>query len=282
MRRNLALIARPRAQGPVVRPGAAAHLLILVLLTAVVLFTPLNGRRERTHPAPPGAALARKPEPRAADPRAFAREAAMTPAELMSRWDPLISSAARELNVPANWIRAVMRMESGGRTMLAESEPITSSAGAMGLMQVMPETYRQMRAQLDLGADPYDPRDNIYAGAAYLKALHRQYGYPAMFAAYNDGPGNLEDHLHRGRALPLETRSYVRAIASALGGKRGAALLTRPDGTRVSIRASAVTSVRAPLPGEYADGVNAVVAMGKKKQGVRESVAEVQRLTGAV
>ena len=211
----------------------------------------------------------------------------MAPRALMKRWDPLIAEAAHRVGIPEKYIRAVMRMESGGRTMLSENQPITSSAGAMGLMQVMPETYREMRVQYGLGADPYDPRDNVYAGAAYLKFLYRKYGYPAMFAAYNDGPGNLEDHLYRGRALPKETRSYVRAIAAALGGARAGrgahvARLTRPDGTAVSIRRAAVTSVRAPLPGEYAGGVHAVVTMGKKKQGVRETVAEVERLTGAV
>lgn len=276
------MTASERTQTPAAAPRAAANFVILSLLTAFIALVPLNGRRDNPHPPLRSVGFARTPAPRAADPRAFEQEAAMAPAALMARWTPLISSAAREFDVPTSWIRVVMRMESGGRTMLSESEPITSSAGAMGLMQVMPETYRQMRAQLGLGADPYDPHDNIYAGAAYLKSLYLQYGYPAMFAAYNDGPGHLEDHLHRGRALPAETRSYVRAIASALGGGRGSALLTRPDGTPISIRPGAVTSVRAPLPGEYADGVNAVVAMGKKKQGVRESVAEVRRLTGAV
>ena len=165
----------------------------------------------------------------------------MPPGALMARWDPVILQASRKFRIPADWIRAVMRQESGGRTMLAENIPIVSAVGAMGVMQVMPGTYSEMAAQYGLGADPYNPRDNIYAGAAYLKWLHVKYGYPAMFAAYNDGPGNIEDHLHGGRPLPAETRGYIAAIGKSLGDKSvGANLtkvaLTQPDGTKVDNR----------------------------------------------
>ncbi|HEY2444701.1 MAG TPA: lytic transglycosylase domain-containing protein, partial [Rhizomicrobium sp.] len=114
---------------------------------------------------------------------------------LMSRWNPLVGEAAQRFHVPENWIRIVMQVESGGRTMSAEDRPITSSAGAMGLMQLMPSTYNDMRADYRLGPDPYAPRDNVMAGAAYLRWLESKYGYPAMFAAYTDGPGNLEARL---------------------------------------------------------------------------------------
>jgi len=101
--------------------------------------------------------------------------------------------------------------------MLAErSTKWANSAGAMGLMQVMPGTYDEMRAQYGLGADPYDPHDNIFAGAAYLSFLHRKYGNPQMFAAYNDGPGNYEQYLHGARALPQETVAYLAAITARL------------------------------------------------------------------
>jgi membrane-bound lytic murein transglycosylase B len=210
----------------------------------------------------------------------FAQEMAMTPASLIARWEPIVAAASREFHVSKDWIRAVMRRESGGRTMLDDRFPITSDAGAMGLMQVMPQTYRDMRAAYKLGNDPYNPHDNIYAGAAYLAALHRKYGYPGMFAAYNDGPGNWEDHLYRGRPLPAETVAYVSNIAgkgSVHGG--GKVKLTQPDGAPVAIDLAMVRSVRAPLPGEYADGVQAVVTVGKKRQGVRENVEEARRLT---
>ena len=108
---------------------------------------------------------------------------------MLNRWDGIITEASQRFHVPKAWIRAVMARESGGRTMLGEDKPIVSSAGAVGLMQVLPETYDQMAEQHRLGANPFDARDNIMAGAAYLRWLHQKYGYPAMFAAYNAGPG---------------------------------------------------------------------------------------------
>ncbi|MBV9991057.1 MAG: lytic transglycosylase domain-containing protein [Alphaproteobacteria bacterium] len=216
----------------------------------------------------------------------------MTSRELVGRWEPFIAAAAEKYHLSADWIRAVMRMESGGRTMLGENHPITSAAGAMGLMQVMPDTYNDMRAAYRLGADPYDPHDNIFAGAAYLRALYVKYGFPAMFAAYNDGPGNLEDHLAGKRALPDETRNYVKGITGMLGragtfaagaaksaGGGAKLALTRPNGTTFAVDAGEVRSVRKPLPGEYTAGVHAVVTIGRKRQGVREDLATVARLT---
>lgn len=205
----------------------------------------------------------------------------MTPRELMARWEPLIGQASKKYNVPADWIRAVMARESGGRTMLGETMPMVSSAGAMGLMQVMPATYAEKRAELGLGDDPFNPRDNILAGTAYLKWLHGKYGYPAMFAAYNDGPGNLEDHLFKGRALPTETRLYVAAIGKSLGvdisGLNNVSL-TKPDGSAVAIDAVKVSAIHAAAPGEYAPGVSTVVSIGKTHQGVREDFAQVAAL----
>src|SRR5262249_52072015 len=128
-----------------------------------------------------------------AAPGANAAPAAKAAAEstmsgLMDRWTPYVKEAAQRFDIAEEWIRAVMRMESGGRTDIG-GRPITSQVGAMGLMQVMPATYNEMRAQYGLGSNPYDPHDNVLAGAAYLKWLHDRYGYPKMFAAYNAGPG---------------------------------------------------------------------------------------------
>lgn len=130
----------------------------------------------------------------------------------VARWQPLIAEAAATFALPEAWVGAVMASESGGRTMLG-GKPITSKAGAMGLMQVMPETYQDLRRQFGLGADPHKPRDNIQAGTAYLQQMYRRYGYPAMFAAYNAGPGRFEDFLLRRRPLPDETVAYVAGIA---------------------------------------------------------------------
>ncbi|MEP6831597.1 MAG: lytic transglycosylase domain-containing protein [Rhizomicrobium sp.] len=218
-----------------------------------------------------------------AQPSVFVQEQTMPSSALMARWEPVIQDASRRFKIPAEWIRAVMRQESGGRTMLAENLPIVSSTGAMGIMQVMPGTYTEMASQYRLGGDPHNPRDNIFAGTAYLKWLHFKYGYPAMFAAYNDGPGNIEGHLHRGRPLPAETRGYIAHIAKSLGDKTVAAdltkvALTQPDGTKVTVDANKVTAVHPAIPGIYAASVKSVVTIGKLNRGVREDVAEATSL----
>jgi len=128
------------------------------------------------------------------------------------RWQELIAEASRRFGVSEAWIRAVIQAESGGRTML-DGRPITSRAGAMGLMQVMPGTYEEMRRAHGLGSDPYDPRDNILAGAAYLRAMYDRYGYPGLFAAYNAGPERYDEYLSHGRSLPAETRTYLATVA---------------------------------------------------------------------
>jgi soluble lytic murein transglycosylase-like protein len=136
-------------------------------------------------------------------------ELQMSPQALMDRWQPFITEASERFSIPENWIRTIIRIESGGRTTLF-GKPITSAAGAMGVMQLMAQTYDEMRARNGLGADPYNVRDNIMAGTAYLHDLYTRYGYPHLFAAYNAGPGRLEQALKHRSALPAETRAYVR------------------------------------------------------------------------
>ena len=139
---------------------------------------------------------------------------AATPEETpsgLARWQIYIAEAAQQFGVPEAWIRGVMRAESGGHNVL-RGKPVTSPKGAMGLMQIMPGTYDTLRVQYGLGSDAYDPKDNILAGAAYLRQMYERYGYPSLFAAYNAGPKRLEDFLFRGRALPRETRNYVGRI----------------------------------------------------------------------
>ncbi len=272
----------------------AFNLAFLFLLGAAALWA---AHGIAPHPVPAArlvtvalqAAAPKPPETQVVTPRpsAFAVESAMTSGELMKRWNPIVAEASKKFGVSEVWIRAVMHMESGGRTMLGENQPIVSSAGAMGLMQVMPETYADMRAQYGLGADPTNPRDNIFAGTAYLRILYRKYGNPGMFAAYNDGPGALEDHLYRGRPLPAETQAYVSGIAGLTGSKvplGGAKLaqLTRPDGAPLMIDRAQVRSIRAVEPGEYADGVQSVVTIGRKRQGVRETVREATAAIGFI
>ncbi len=103
-----------------------------------------------------------------------------------------------------------------------------SHAGAIGLMQVMPATYAEVRGRYGLGPDPFDPRDNVLAGAAYLRELYDRYGAPAFLAAYNAGPGRLDDHLRDGRPLPAETRRYLAKLSPAIGGPTPAPSAIQP------------------------------------------------------
>ena len=119
-----------------------------------------------------------------------------------------------------------MQQESGGRTEL-NGKPITSSAGAMGLMQIMPETYAELRQRFGFGANAYDPHDNIFAGTAYLHELYVRYGYPNLFAAYQAGPSRLDDYLLRGRPLPTVTMAYVAALTGARNARVAATTTDR-------------------------------------------------------
>ncbi len=85
------------------------------------------------------------------------------------------------------------------------------------MMQVMPETYAELRLRYHLGTDPYEPRNNILAGAAYLREMHDRFGPDGFLAAYNAGPGRYDDYLKRGRPLPEETRNNVAALAPLIG-----------------------------------------------------------------
>jgi hypothetical protein len=127
-------------------------------------------------------------------------------------WGPWITQASRRFDIPERWIREVMRQESGGRANA------TSRVGAMGLMQVMPGTYRELQARYGLGPDPYHPWDSLMAGTAYLRQMYELYGNPAFLAAYNAGPRRLEDYLWGNRGLPNETRNYVARIGPRIQG----------------------------------------------------------------
>lgn len=122
-----------------------------------------------------------------------------------------IAEAARRFDISAAWIRAVMRVES------ANDLRTVSRKGAIGLMQLMPGTWAELRVRHSLGTNPFNPRDNILAGAAYLRELHDHYGSPGFLAAYNAGPGRYEEYL-AGRPLPAETRAYVAALLPIFGG----------------------------------------------------------------
>lgn len=125
-------------------------------------------------------------------------------------WDDAIAEASSRFGLPAVWVREVIRAESGGDVRAL------SPKGAVGLMQLMPETWQRLRVELGLGSDPFQPRDNVLAGVAYLRSLYDRYGAPAFLAAYNAGPARLDAYLLKSRPLPAETLRYVARLAPAI------------------------------------------------------------------
>ena len=163
-----------------------------------------------------------------------------------------ISEATQRFGLPAAWIRAILAAESNG------DPRAVSPRGAMGLMQLMPETWGDLRVRHRLGSDPYDPHDNIIAGAAYIRLLYDRYGTPGWIAAYNAGPGRYEASL-KGRPLPSETRNYVATVAPHLdgSGNPGATVIAAVgplSWTRAPLFIAQPTSKPAayPVPGERA------------------------------
>lgn len=137
-----------------------------------------------------------------------------------------VREASQRFGIPEHWIHAVIRVESAGRIRAV------SSAGAMGLMQLMPGTWARQRARYGLGSDPFDPRENILAGTSYLREMYDHYGAPGFLAAYNAGPGRYEEWRTGRRTLPLETRRYVARLAPLLQHERVlVAAVTQPRST---------------------------------------------------
>jgi hypothetical protein len=190
--------------------------------------------------------------------------------ERVTSWQQFIGEAAQRFTIPEGWIRAMMGAESGGRTTL-HGRPITSPKGAIGLMQVMPDTYSTLSQRYGLGWDSYDPHNNILAGTAYLREMYERYGYPLLFAAYNAGPRRVDDYLLRGIPLPSETRAYVSGIlpgASDLafagsGDCEPANLLTGPNGLNSPASEVPTHSIFVPeaaQTGPHSGGTNVPIA----------------------
>ncbi len=179
-----------------------------------------------------------------------------------------IEEAARRFGIPTAWIRAVMGAESAGDVRAI------SSAGAMGLMQIMPDTWAELRVRHRLGRDPYNPRDNILAGAAYLREMYDRYGSPGFLAAYNAGPGRYEEYL-AGRPLPAETRAYVAALLPSFGGG------DLPSAITVAA-ADPRTWTRAPLFIKRAGDISGVVPAQTDSQPVDAPAAAPLREASAI
>ena len=171
--------------------------------------------------------------------------AAPVHAETVADWRPYIAEASTRFGVPTAWIEAVMQAESRGRTQL-NGRPIRSSAGAIGLMQLMPATWTEMRARLGLGNNPDDPRDNILAGTLYLRLMYDRFGYPGLFAAYNAGPGRYAEHLADRRGLPGETLAYLGSVTGASPSAPGQAAAPLPPQSLFVVR----RDVAQPASGE--------------------------------
>ena len=175
-------------------------------------------------------------------------------AESVADWRPYVVEASARFGVPVAWIERVMQAESAGRTTL-DGRPITSRAGAMGLMQLMPATWAQLRAVCALGSNPYDPHDNIIAGTAYLRMMYDRFGYPGMFAAYNGGPGRYADYLAGKATLPGETRAYIASVSESPPQQIRRAGSHPPAGLFVALTnaepANGATSVPAPPLGLF-------------------------------
>ncbi|PWB83855.1 MAG: lytic transglycosylase [Methylocystaceae bacterium] len=154
-----------------------------------------------------------------------------------------VTEAARRFGIPAAWIRAVMQIESHAR------RDAVSLKGATGLMQIMPDTWSELRARYALSGDPFDPHDNILAGAAYLRELYERYRSPGFLAAYNAGPRRYEDYRDGRRSLPPETVAYVAALLPLIEGN---------DSARPAIRSVSGLSpwTKAPLFVEQLDSAH--------------------------
>lgn len=171
---------------------------------------------------------------------AQAQFAPMAAANLADPYAADITEASRRFGIPESWIRAVMRVESSGRVHAI------SPKGAIGLMQIMPDTWAGLRQRYRLGRNPRDPRDNILAGTAYLREMHDRYGAAGFLAAYNAGPGRYAEYLATGRPLPTETLAYVAALAPLIGG----------DPVNRGVVAGLNAWIRAPLFAVVADSAS--------------------------
>ncbi|HUE85368.1 MAG TPA: lytic transglycosylase domain-containing protein [Vicinamibacterales bacterium] len=128
-------------------------------------------------------------------------------ARVDGRYDDLIEQYARAHGVSPALVRAVIQAESGFNPRAV------STKGAMGLMQLMPATARELGV-----SDPFHPADNIRGGVTYLARLLTRYedNVELALAAYNAGPANVERY---GNRVPpfRETRDYVRKITQKPG-----------------------------------------------------------------
>jgi len=218
-------------EAPLMAPRPVPRFVVLATAAIGLLVASCAG-----DPRPPS------PEP---DPARYGRPTAADP------WGHYIRAASDRFDVPEVYVRTVMQIESGGRTTL-RGRPITSHAGAMGLMQVMPATFAELRRKHGLGPDPHDPWTNIQAGTAYIREMYDLYGAPGFLAAYNCGPGCYGDYLAGRRRLPGETRAYLAKGAPMIAGRepgtRIASAVENPPRERVAAPSGEPVAIAARVP----------------------------------
>lgn len=146
----------------------------------------------------------------AADTRTCAAPLETQHAQFTNAHEHYVVEASQRFSIPASWIRAVIQVESAGNALAV------SPKGASGLMQLMPETWSDLRSKYQLGDNPFDPHDNVLAGTAYLREMLDRFGTSGFLAAYNAGPTHFEGYLAGRWPLPGETKQYLSALAQLL------------------------------------------------------------------
>lgn len=191
-----------------------------------------------------------------------------------ARWQSFIAQAATRFDLPERWLHAVMRAESGGCETI-DGAPTVSSAGAMGLMQLMPGTWTEYRHKLQLGDDPHEPRDNILAGSAYLRDLYGRYGWPGALAAYHAGPARYDQHLSDGRSLPHSTLDYLAHIERLTGDHEP---LSSVDRTLFVTPSASIQSSDGPADEQRHDGLFVALRRGdRRSETTAQGSADVQK-----
>ncbi len=127
------------------------------------------------------------------------------------RWETIVEEAAHQAMMAPSFVEAVLLAESAGCEYM-NGAPTISPAGAMGLMQLMPGTWTRLQSQLHLGRDPFDPTDNIRAGARFLRELYDQFGLEGAVDAYHSGTGTYAEHLRSRKALSPKNLDYLSRV----------------------------------------------------------------------
>src|SRR5687768_13291019 len=182
----------------------------LVISVALALSSPASAQIYSWRDADGKLVLSDKPRAGDADPSTYAVHgtiAVLTPDNSTAKsapYEAAITEHARRQQVAADLVRAVIQVES------AFNPVAVSSKGAMGLMQLMPATARELGVR-----NPFDPDQNIRGGVAYLRRLLDRYdgNVELALAAYNAGMGNVEKY---GDVPPFkETKNYVKKVTGA-------------------------------------------------------------------